>query len=294
MKKKLYYSGLYGDNSIEFIQGLIHVYPFGVIGKRFENKVRLHAHHNLFQIFIIEKGTTEIEYSESKYAVSAPAFVTIPKNVSHGFNHQGDVSGWIITLSDTVLEHILQLEAEVIFEIDAIHVATLDPNEKAMADVYDTMKKCITEYQNKLPGKLLMLQSLVSQLIVQLFRLPSENTKMIASSDNTSKVYFRRFTQHIKTAYDFKKTVEDYAQELAISSGHLNRICHTIANKSTKAVIIDYFIVEAQITLTNVEKTITEVSYQLNFEDPAYFTRLFKKKTGVTPKEFREKHGITG
>jgi AraC family transcriptional activator of pobA len=91
---------------------------------------------------------------------------------------------------------------------------------------------------------------------------------MIASSDNISKVYFRRFTQHIKTTYNFKKTVEDYARDLAISSGHLNHICHTIVDKSPKDVIIEYFILEAQIALTNVEKTITEVSYQLKVIKP--------------------------
>jgi AraC family transcriptional regulator, transcriptional activator of pobA len=292
MQKKLYYTGLYGDNSIEFVRGLIHVYPFGVIGKKFNNKVSLHAHHNLFQIFIIENGTTEIQYNEQKYEISAPAFITIPKNVLHGFNHKEDVSGWIITLSDIVVEQLLQPEAAVIFEMDAIHVTSLDPEKSDLVEVYQTMKKCILEYQNNLPGKLLMLQSLVSQLMVQLFRLTEENNKNIPESDNISKVYFRRFMQHVKKTYSFKKTVDDYAKDLNISTGHLNRICNAVAHKSPKEVIVAYFIAEAQVLLTHIEKTITEVAYQLGFEDPSYFTRFFKQKTGFSPKAFREKQGI--
>jgi AraC family transcriptional regulator, transcriptional activator of pobA len=291
MQKKLYYTGLYGDNSIEFVRGLIHVYPFGVIGKKFNNKVRLHAHHNLFQIFIIEKGTTEIQYNEQKYEISAPAFITIPKNVLHGFNHIEDVSGWIITLSDIIVEQLLQPEATVIFEMDVIHITSLDPNISNLVEVYQTMKKCILEYQNNRTGKLLMLQSLVSQLMVQLFRLTEENLKNISESDNMSKVYFRRFLQHIKTSYSFKKTVESYAKDLNISTGHLNRICQTVTNQSPKDVIIDYFIAEAQLLLTHIDKTITEIAYQLGFEDPSYFARLFKQKMGCTPKAFREKQG---
>jgi AraC family transcriptional regulator, transcriptional activator of pobA len=291
MQKKLYYTGLYGDNSIEFVRGLIHVYPFGVIGKKFNNKVRLHAHHNLFQIFIIEKGTTEIQYNEQKYEISAPAFITIPKNVLHGFNHKEDVSGWIITLSDIIVEQLLQPEATVIFEMDVIHITSLDPNKSNLVEVYQTMKKCILEYQNNLTGKLLMLQSLVSQLMVQLFRLTEENLKNIAESDNMSKIYFRRFLQHIKTSYSFKKTVESYAKDLNISTGHLNRICQTVTNQSPKDVIIDYFIAEAQLLLTHIDKTITEVAYELDFEDPSYFARLFKQKMRCTPKAFREKQG---
>jgi AraC-like DNA-binding protein len=37
--------------------------------------------------------------------------------------------------------------------------------------------------------------------------------------------------------------------------------------------------------------SIAEISYELDIEDPAYFTRLFKKKTELTPKEFRSQLG---
>jgi AraC family transcriptional regulator, transcriptional activator of pobA len=292
MQKKLYYKGLYGDNSIEFVEGLIHVHPFGVIGKRHDNKVKLHAHNNIFQIFIIETGTTELQYDEHVYDITAPAFMTIPKNVAHGFHHKDEVTGWIINLSDAVLEHLLQREADIIVEIDAIHISTIDPEEENLLEVYKTMKRCISEYRNNLPGKQLMLESLISQLIVQLHRLPLETTKLSPTSDNTSKVYFRRFMQLIKSTHSFKKTIEIYADELHISQGHLLRICQTIAGKTPKDIVTDYFIREAQIALTNVEKSIAQVGYDLSFDDPAYFTRLFKKKTGQSPKIFREQHGV--
>jgi AraC family transcriptional regulator, transcriptional activator of pobA len=292
MQNKLYYKGLYGDNSIEFVEGLIHVHPFGVIGKRHDGKVKLHAHNNIFQIFIIETGTTELQYDEYVYDISGPAFMTIPKNVAHGFHHKDEVTGWIINLSDAVLEHLLQREADIIMEIDAIHISTIDPEAKAMMDVYKTMKLCIEEYRNNQPGKQLMLESLISQLIVQLYRLPSETTKLSSSSDSASKVYFRRFMGLIKSGHTFKKSIEEYATDLSISQGHLARVCQAIAGKSPKDIVTDYFIREAQIALTNVDKSIAQVAYDLRFDDPAYFTRLFKKKTGHSPKSFREKHGV--
>lgn len=49
-----------------------------------------------------------------------------------------------------------------------------------------------------------------------------------------------------------------------------------------------YFITEAQLLLTDVTLTISEVAYKLNFDDKSYFSRIFKKKTGLTPAEFRK------
>ncbi|WP_413998594.1 helix-turn-helix domain-containing protein [Flavobacterium sp. W1B] len=292
MLKKLYYEGLYGNDSIEFVKGLINVYPFGVIGKQFDGEVKPHIHNNLFQIFIIENGSTELIFNENQYALSGPCFITVPKNTEHGFKHKTDMNGWIITLSDKVLENMLYREADVIFEMDAIHITAINSGDETLTEVYQTMQKCVAEYQNNLPGKLLMLQNLVGQIIVQLYRLPSESRKIITSSDNSGKIYFRRFQQLIKVSNSFKITVEKYASELGISAGHLNRICHTIAAKSPKDIIIDFFITEAQLALTNPDNSITEISYNLSFEDPGYFTRLFKKRTGLTPKAFREKIGV--
>jgi AraC family transcriptional regulator, transcriptional activator of pobA len=97
--------------------------------------------------------------------------------------------------------------------------------------------------------------------------------------------------QLVKINHSFKKTIEAYAEELHISQGHLVRVCQTIAGKNPKDIVTDYFIREAQMDLTNVDKTIAQVAYDLSFDDPAYFARLFKKKMGHSPKAFREKHG---
>lgn len=45
----------------------------------------------------------------------------------------------------------------------------------------------------------------------------------------------------------------------------------------------------AKTQLTTGNKTVSEVSYQLGFQYPQHFTRLFKKRVGITPTEYREK-----
>lgn len=292
MSKKIYYKGNYQKHSIDFEGGLIQVTAFPFVDKTFVKEVRPHA-HNFFQGFILEEGTTSLEYEENIAEITAPAFFTIPKNVVHGLTNSDDCRGWIINLSDLFLENILKKDADIVMELDTIHIEHLKEDE-ATEEVFLLMKKIVAEFNQNLPGKSVMLQNLVNILIVALHRISKKNLALITvtNPDNTSKIYFRRFINLIKSEHTFKKTVKSYASDLGISEGHLNRITHKITNESPKDIILSYFILEAQKELTSFDKTITEIAYQLHCDDTAYFSRLFRKKTGLTPKEFREKHGI--
>jgi AraC family transcriptional activator of pobA len=289
MKNKLYFKGLYEEQAIEFVEGLIHIYPFPAVRGKFVEHVKIHAHKDFLQIFIIENGITEVLLEESTHTVIAPSFFTMPKHIAHGFHSQPDVKGWIINLSDIFLENLLHREADIMVEIDTMHFAQITPENEALKGVYKTMLACVEEYYNNQAGKHLVLQSLISLMIVQLYRLSAHTVKLSPLSNNLHKVIFRRFMQLIRTHNSFKRSIEDYAHELNITQGQLIRACQTTTDKSPKDIVTNYFIREAQIALTNVDKSIAEVAYELAIDDPSYFARLFKKKLGLTPKEFRQK-----
>jgi AraC family transcriptional regulator, transcriptional activator of pobA len=292
MQAKTYYRGIYQQNSIDFVEGLIHVNKFPFVGNEFIKVAKPHA-HNFLQVFLLEEGTTTLHHDEQSFTVTAPAFFTIPKNVEHGFTSSDDCRGWIINLSDNFLENILKKDANMVMELDMIHIEHLEEGEETERIIL-AMRKIVSEFNQNLSGKVIMLQSLVSILMVRLHRLPKKTTDYLLPKnlDNASKIYFRRFMQLVKTANSFKISIEEYAANLSISQGHLYRVCQTIAGKSPKDIITDYFMLEAQKGLINIEKSITQVAFDISFEDPAYFSRLFKKRTGFSPKEFRDKQGI--
>jgi AraC family transcriptional activator of pobA len=292
MSQKQIFNGLYGKDSIEFERGLINVYPFGIIGKQFHGAVKLHAHNQLLQMFLVNSGTTELFINKETITISGPAFIIIPKNLEHGFNHIIDVNGWIISLSDVALEHMIQTDIDILTAIDLFQYTPILEDNPQTLTIYNAAKRCVDEYHSNLPGRLLMMHSLVGQLIVNLYRLKHTEQTVVTTTDNTSALYYRRFKQSIKNSYSYKKTIEAYAEELKITSGYLNRVCQLVSNQSPKEILINYFINEAKFLLLDFEKSVNQISYLLQFEDPAYFTRLFKKKTGATPTSFRNTVGI--
>jgi AraC family transcriptional activator of pobA len=69
----------------------------------------------------------------------------------------------------------------------------------------------------------------------------------------------------------------------------LNRLCLKIAGKSAFEITQERLMLEACRKLTYVPASVAGIAYELGFQDPAYFSRLFKKLVGLTPKAYRER-----
>jgi AraC family transcriptional activator of pobA len=161
MGSKLFFKGIYGDNSIDMVRDIIHITPMEITGKRHEWYIKPHVHNDLFQIFVVESGTLELIINDESQIVESVSFFSIPKNISHGLRMNADTKGWVISLYDKSLENMLQLDTDIINTIDKIHISKLDEEDKLINNALTTIRKCIDEYYSDLPGKQHALQYLV-------------------------------------------------------------------------------------------------------------------------------------
>ena len=83
------------------------------------------------------------------------------------------------------------------------------------------------------------------------------------------------------------KTVSDYAKSLNLTNEKLVEICQESYGQGPKALILEKKITEAKRLLYFTDKTISEIAYDLGFDDNSYFSRLFKLKTGISPTDFK-------
>ena len=85
------------------------------------------------------------------------------------------------------------------------------------------------------------------------------------------------------------KSVEEYASALGMSSGQLRRICQEVLEMSPLQIINSRLIHIAQRDLAYSSLSVQQIAYVLGFQDAAYFSRFFRKFTGLTPTILREK-----
>lgn len=84
--------------------------------------------------------------------------------------------------------------------------------------------------------------------------------------------------------------INSIADKMSVSQRYLSDTLKKETGKTTTEHIQLYLIGQAKNSLLNPSKSISEVAYELGFEYPQYFSRLFKKKEGLSPSEYRERY----
>ena len=82
-------------------------------------------------------------------------------------------------------------------------------------------------------------------------------------------------------------TVTQIANDLNLSPNYLSSTLKIVSGQSTKQHIQNKIIEKAKEKLSTTELSVSEIAYELGFEYPASFSKLFKNKTNISPIEFR-------
>lgn len=289
MKKELlHFKGLYGDDREMVFSNFLHHELLATRSKIYNWEIKEHVHSELFQLFLIENGTVTVTSSGLGTSLSGPCVVLIPSNTLHGFQFQPNIVGQVVTFSESYLENLFKNSPKILIEVSKLHLLALENNR----GMFDKIKSYIAEIINESIDSQLEKQAVIEGLFrltfIQLYRQISSSQHAVRVSDNRTLQYFQAFQKNIRNSINELKSVEFYAKELSITSVHLNRVCQSLVQKTALQVIHDYLILESKKYLLNTSYTVAEIAYLLNFSEPAYFTKFFKKHTGVTPTEFRE------
>ena len=96
------------------------------------------------------------------------------------------------------------------------------------------------------------------------------------------------FKQLVHLHFYKHKSVDFYADRLLVSINYLNRCVTSVFRKSAKALILEVAIIHSQLLLLETNKSVASIAYELDFADPSYFARLFKKIVGMSPSDYRK------
>jgi len=130
-----------------------------------------------------------------------------------------------------------------------------------------------------------MLSAYLAVLLTYLSRL---YTEQYPENDMTAdKLLLKNFRTRINEHFQQIHEVSDYASMLHISAGHLSEVIKNQSGKPAIKHIHDRLILEARRLLFHTPQSLKEIAFELGFSDASYFSRFFKRETGVTPANYR-------
>lgn len=133
--------------------------------------------------------------------------------------------------------------------------------------------------------------SICLRLLVQILQIVSEeeDDEYLGEMERgkVGDVLTRRFFEHLTINYKGKRDVAYYATILGTSPQSLTNIIKRHTGYSTAEWIKIYVINEAKVLLRSTNKTIQEISYELNFSTQTFFSKYFKREVGISPTEYR-------
>lgn len=248
-----------------------------------DSPIRLGA----FTISLCLNGHITIDINMIRYDVQpGDMVITLPKDIIEHKDVSSDIRGIFFIVSQRFIEEAFPKIGEILpifLYIQKYPKIELTANQcfniQQFYDFFIQRLKDQSVYRDK------MISSILQALIYYI-------TGLLINSDKREKKerkeeLLSKFIQLIIKHYKENRTLDFYAEKLFISTKYMSDIIKKTSGLTAHDWIDRYTILEAKILLRSTNKTIQEISNELNFPNHSFFSKYFKHHMGMTPKAYR-------
>jgi YesN/AraC family two-component response regulator len=238
----------------------------------------------------LEYGRKPFDFNEGVLFFSAPNQVFTVTKVQK----LNEVKGWMIYFHPDLIRNTKlasKIDDYTFFNYE-VHEA-LHLSEKEQTVLNNLMNLIDNEIQERIDShSQQVLVSNIELILSYSFRFYERqfNTRSVRNSDIVSKVesLLKNYYKRNELILSGQPTIEYLANECHLSSNYLSDLLSKETGRSAKDHITDFLIEKAKNLLVSSTDSVSGIAYSLGFNYPHYFSRIFKKKTGKTPQEYRQ------
>jgi len=253
---------------------------------RFKEKIKRtkpHKHGDYFEIIFLSEGEGFHWIETERYRLNAPEIYFLKPGSLHCWQFTSIPRGYVLLFN---LEYIDAIkEANIVDLISTLedHVRVSLPHDHKMDPIFENIQQ---EHSVSHIYSEKIIHGYLQALLAKILQLLQIMVKQEVPNSSLHERFLKLLMQHCPTL----NLVNQYAELLHTSPQNLSANCRKYTGKTAAQHIAGHQLLEAKRHLLHTEQTVREVAYTLNFKDPSYFIRFFKKSTGQTPVQFRSKY----
>lgn len=238
-----------------------------------------HRHARLYQVLLLQSGAGQASLDGREHSLAPMTMVNVPIGLVHAFKFMPGTVGFVVTLAAEIVDAVLQ-------PAEGLHLALAQPATFAADDdCVETMEAIAATFAGRDFARAQILRSLAGLLLARIAQ--SIAYAGPADSRATAPEILVRFEALLERHYAEHWSVADYARALAVSPTHLSRLARQATGRPATRLIEERIVREARRNLIYTNLSISTIAYSLGYRDPAYFSRVFARATGLAPSKFR-------
>ncbi|CAH0497145.1 helix-turn-helix domain-containing protein [Novosphingobium sp. CECT 9465] len=266
---------LYGEGASPIPGGFAHIETIAERSALHDWEIGVHRHDHFVQVLLIEEGHAEVTLDGVSADLEAPGRVIVPAAAVHGFRFRQGTRGFVLTLSTDFSTRATDSSDPLLTALSRGGLAPLAAQSRVRAFwLACEMLGLQQRWEQHDPLFLALAEALIRTLASE--ALP-------ADSATAADRRLDRFRQLVELHYRQHRSLDFYAQALGVTRRTLSRLIAVRLGCSPLDLIHRRLALEAHRMLRYTNATVTQVSAELGFDDPSYFSRFYQRVTGRRP-----------
>ncbi|WP_254900827.1 helix-turn-helix domain-containing protein [Maritimibacter sp. HL-12] len=274
---------LFGES--DDLPDVVHCETIAARSVRHDWEFTPHRHARLHQVLLVARGGGRGTFDGETRPLEGGSLANVPTGCVHAYSFTPGTEGWVVTIPAEVLDEGLA-EGEGLRPLLA-RPCVIGGTE----EIETTIKAIFTAFEarkfaraHELRARVALLAGLVARAIARAAPgdTPAESTLQ------------RRFEALVETHYAEHLPVAAYAARLGVTPTHLSRVMRAATGAPASAAIQQRIIREARRNLVYSNLSVSQIAYALGYDDPAHFSRVYRRATGLSPRQFRQKTEAAG
>lgn len=272
---------VYGEPTRALDVGFFHVETVMERRSFHLGHVSAHMHPQMAQITYWFKGSGTYRIEDQTWNFSAPTISFVPSHAVHGFEVEEASDAVVISVSD---DQVRVLAPLVDLALDTPCLLQGEVDNPAWVRLDSLISMIASEYRGSACASPRLLAGLVGVVMSQIARLNGGREIVDAPA---SRLLANNLRRAIDVYYREDWPIAHYVKFLATTPHLLDKAARENFGQSVKGLLMERRLLEAKRLLKFTVRPAEDIAREVGFNDPAYFSRFFRKRTGLSPTSWR-------